>query len=55
MFGLVNRLRMREDYTQIGLQITGDKNLKKNKNKNNEHFQKTFLKAKGKSFQMPVS
>ena len=48
MFGLVNRLRMREDYIQIGLQITGDKNLKKNKNKNNEHFQKTFLKAKGK-------
>lgn len=29
MFGLVNRLRMREDYIQIGLQITGDKNLKK--------------------------
>lgn len=52
MFGLVNRLRMREDYIQIGLQITGDKNLKKNKNKNknNEHFQKTFLKAKRKSF-----
>ena len=29
MFGLVNRLRMREDCIQIGLKITGDKNLKK--------------------------